>query len=251
MWSNIIKLQGPTSTSHFSVQDKKAFHALKMDVIFNVLKSVGRITTHCVTFKTACVKISVNVITCWRGMIFVFLCAVLKRNARRAILNKLSSTQETPQLLFLKRVCVCVSDMERAWVSVWMSDPAVCLGGLFVLISSLLLSVPMLPPSPMQQGQVWKVCKIYHLPLMKPLPLSPFLNSFLSLLSPVPRPPPGYLYWSVGPLLCASLLFICSAESKAGLHSLSILPTHNVNSLCYSFAYDKAFRHQLHFFPIK
>lgn len=133
MWSNIIKLQGPTSTSHFSVQDKKAFHALKMDVIFNVLKSVGRITTHCVTFKTACVKISVNVITCWRGMIFVFLCAVLKRNARRAILNKLSSTQETPQLLFLKRVCVCVclTWREREWVYGWVIQQFAWVGSLF------------------------------------------------------------------------------------------------------------------------
>lgn len=223
-----------------------------MDVIFNVLKSVGRITTPCVTFKTACVKISVNVITCWRGMIFVFLCAVLKRNARRAILNKLSSTQETPQLLFLKRVCVCVWHGES--VSECMDEWSSSLPGwalCFDFFSSSLRS----NASPLSYAARTSLEGLQNLspstdetpPLVtlpQLLPLPPLPCSSSSWL-------PVLICWSSPLCLTPLHVWICSAESKAGLHSLSILPTHNVNSLCYSFAYDKAFRHQLHFSPIK
>lgn len=126
-------------------------------------------------------------------------------------------------------------------------DPAVCLGGLFVLIffSSSLCSNP--SPSPMQQGQVWKVCKVYHLPLMKPsLPFSSASSS--SLPSPSP---PDYLYLSFGPLLCAELPFMFEfviLQDKVINCSLSVLRARNGDSVHYSFADGSAFTHiSMHF----
>lgn len=153
------------------------------------------------------------------------------------------------------RVCVCVCVCECVCVCVCrpVIQQFVWVGSLF-LISSLLLSVPMLPPSPMQQGQVWKVCKVYHLPLMKPHTPSPFLN-FLLFLFPLPSSfssssssnsnswLPVLICWSSPLCLTPLHVWICNAENKTGLHSLS-----KEIQCVFSFAYDKAFKHTLLFF---
>lgn len=117
-------------------------------------------------------------------LLFFFMRCV-ENNCRKGY-PCLSSQMYKEQCFFLTSVCVfyvcksvCVCGLAIVMKQFAQVD-------FFVLIFfSLLLSVPMLPPSPMQQGQVWKVCTIYHLPLIKPRtpPFSPFLYCFLFLPS--------------------------------------------------------------------
>lgn len=115
------------------------------------------------------------------------------------------------QLLKYLAVCVCM------FVCTCTKRLVVCLGRLVVLISSLLLSVPMLSPSPMQQGQVWKVCKVYHLPLINPAPSFRTLSTSPPSFVPPSPSPPGYLYWSVLLLLCGSSSLLSLRYQKQGL----------------------------------
>ena len=116
------------------------------------------------------------------------------------------------------RVCLCVC----MFVCAFTKRLVVCQGRLVVLISSLLLSVPMLSPSPMQQGQVWKVCKVYHLPLINPAPSFHNLPTSPHAFVPSSCSPPGYLYWSVPLLLCGSSTLPSPGHQKQALNPVPL-----------------------------
>ena len=70
------------------------------------------------------------------------------------------------------------------------------------------------PPLLCSKDKFGRFAKFITFHLWNPTPLHPSsTSSSPPFPSPLPRPPlppptPGYLYWSVGPLLCASLLFM-------------------------------------------
>lgn len=200
--------RGQTLCSHCSERDSLAalvsailfqsFHTQNGCDIFNVCECVGRLTTPCVTFRTTRVK----QVLMWShagAACVVFLCCFLQKGYPLTALphtcrNRLcdsSCTRHACVWLFMNE---CVDQWSRS-----LSGWSLCFW--FLLFFSPFQCFPLLLCSKDKFGRFAKFITFHWWNL----PPSPVLNSLLFLPPPFP---PGYLYWSVCPLPCASLLFM-------------------------------------------
>ena len=173
------------------------------------------------------------------------LCYVLKSNERRAIAKW--NSHICRKCLYTnscqRRVsvcdCVCICECVDHWCSS-LSGWALCFW--FFLFFSPFQCFP--PFSYAARTSLEGLQSLSPSTNETPPP-SPFLSSLLFLLPSLPPPPaPGYLYWSVGLLLCASLLFMLESAMltlKAGLHSVN--QTHQTSKFSVIQSFMK---HRLH-----
>lgn len=105
-------------------------------------------------------------------------------------------------------VCVCVACVES-------EISAVCLGGLFVLISSLLLSAPMLPPFLCSKDKFGRFAKFITFHLQIPTPPSCHPSSTAS--SSFSRPP--HLSLLLVPVLICRSSSLCPTPIRVGLNN--------------------------------
>ena len=204
-------------------------------------------------------------ITCWLGMccccffLFIFfLCVVLKRNARTALLQLKPSDMQIKHLYesscFKTCACVFVCVFVSVFVCVCVDQWSSSLSGWALCFWFLLFFSPFqcFPPLLCSKDKFGRFAKFITFHLWNPTPLHPSSTSSSSFFPsrppsppPPPTPTPGYLYWSVGPLLCASLLFMfefatlrirlgsihCQRKFSVFFH---LLMTKHSNTLYYS-----------------